>query len=101
MSIETAAAFADYSHVSPVLWRYHDRDFVRGDGHHIYSSTGKAYLDFVSGIATTVLGHRHPAVTEAISGPERPVAAPMQCRRLCRRDGAARCGTRQVAASPA
>jgi 4-aminobutyrate aminotransferase len=55
-----------YENLSPVLSRYFERDFVRGDGHYIYSSNGDRYLDFVCGIATTTLGHRHPAVTAAI-----------------------------------
>ncbi len=54
-------------HLSPVLGRYFERGFVRGDGHYLYDTEGKRYLDFACGIATTVLGHRHPAVTEAIT----------------------------------
>ena len=53
-------------HLSPVLGRYFERGFVRGDGHYLYDVEDKAYLDFACGIAVTVLGHRHPAVTEAI-----------------------------------
>jgi len=53
-------------HMSPVLGRYFERAFVRGDGHYLYGPDGESYLDFACGIATTILGHRHPAVTAAI-----------------------------------
>jgi 4-aminobutyrate aminotransferase len=52
--------------LSPVLGRYFERTWVRGEGHHLWDDQGKRYLDFGCGIATTGLGHRHPAVTAAI-----------------------------------
>lgn len=36
------------------------------EGVHVYDRQGKAYLDFVSGIAVTNVGHRHPTVMAAI-----------------------------------
>lgn len=36
------------------------------EGVFVYDRSGKAYLDFVSGIAVTNVGHRHPKVMEAI-----------------------------------
>lgn len=39
---------------------------VKGVGCRLYDADGKEYLDFLSGIAVTALGHCHPAVTEAI-----------------------------------
>jgi len=39
--------------------------FARGDGAVLYDTAGRAFLDGVSGIAVTNLGHCHPAVTEA------------------------------------
>ena len=39
---------------------------VRGEGSRLWDSTGKCYLDFCAGIATCVLGHCHPAVTQAL-----------------------------------
>jgi 4-aminobutyrate aminotransferase len=53
-------------YLSPVMARYFERTWSRGDGHRLYDSAGKAYLDFVCGIATTILGHRHPQVSAAI-----------------------------------
>src|SRR5256886_6284762 len=40
--------------------------FASGQGARLVDLEGKAYLDFVAGIAVTVLGHNHPAVTAAI-----------------------------------
>ncbi|MEA3078039.1 MAG: acetylornithine/N-succinyldiaminopimelate aminotransferase [Actinomycetota bacterium] len=40
--------------------------FVRGEGSRLYDDTGKSYLDFLSGLAVTSLGHAHPAVAAAI-----------------------------------
>jgi predicted acetylornithine/succinylornithine family transaminase len=40
--------------------------FVRGDGTRLWDTTGREYLDLVSGLGVTVLGHCHPAVTEAV-----------------------------------
>src|SRR5881392_4140836 len=40
--------------------------FVRGEGSRLYDAAGRAYLDFLSGIAVTSLGHAHPAVAEAV-----------------------------------
>ncbi|MDQ3406867.1 MAG: aminotransferase class III-fold pyridoxal phosphate-dependent enzyme, partial [Chloroflexota bacterium] len=54
------------SHLSPVLARYFQRNWTHGEGHRLFDSDGKAYLDFSCGIAVTVLGHRHPAVSAAI-----------------------------------
>jgi acetylornithine/N-succinyldiaminopimelate aminotransferase len=45
--------------------------FVRGDGLNLYDADGRVYLDFLSGLAVTSLGHAHPAVTEAVSAQAR------------------------------
>ena len=39
---------------------------VRGRGSRVYDLEGREYLDFVAGIAVTVLGHSHPDVVAAI-----------------------------------
>ena len=51
-----------------VLQTYGRPNFVweRGEGVHLYDTTGKAYLDFVSGIAVNALGYGDPEVLEAI-----------------------------------
>jgi 4-aminobutyrate aminotransferase len=52
--------------MSPVLGRYMDRSWSHGNGHRLFDTTGRSYLDFANGIAVTALGHRHPRVTAAI-----------------------------------
>ena len=41
--------------------------FVRGDGRRIIDIEGRAYLDFLSGIGVSVLGHGHPALARAVA----------------------------------
>ncbi len=52
--------------LTPVLGRYFERTWSHGEGHRLYDTDGKAYLDFANGIAVTALGHVHPRVTAAI-----------------------------------
>lgn len=40
---------------------------VRGEGPYVWDDQGRQYLDFVGGIAVNILGHRHPAVIEAVT----------------------------------
>ena len=40
--------------------------FKYGKGSYLYSTDGKKYLDFVSGIAVNSLGHAHPKLVETI-----------------------------------
>jgi acetylornithine aminotransferase len=42
-------------------------ELVSGKGAVVRDSKGNAYLDFLAGIATNVLGHAHPAVVKAVS----------------------------------
>ena len=39
---------------------------TKGEGEWVWDTDGKRYLDFVTGIAVTSLGHSHPAVVETI-----------------------------------
>ncbi|HUP85066.1 MAG TPA: acetylornithine transaminase [Acidimicrobiales bacterium] len=41
--------------------------FVRGEGSYLFDDAGKRYLDFLSGLAVTSLGHAHPTVAEALA----------------------------------
>ena len=41
--------------------------FVRGEGTFLWDDEGRRYLDFLSGLAVTSLGHAHPAVAEALA----------------------------------
>jgi 4-aminobutyrate aminotransferase len=53
-------------HLTPVLGRYFDRTWSHGEGHRLFDTDGRAYLDFANGIAVTALGHAHPRVNAAI-----------------------------------
>lgn len=69
--IDALAAAGDFAaiskpHLSPILGRYYEQSWTHGEGHTLFDSTGRGYLDFACGIATTSLGHHHPAVTAAI-----------------------------------
>jgi 4-aminobutyrate aminotransferase len=70
------AALAE-AHLTPVLGRYFERSWERGEGHRLYDTGGRGYLDFANGIAVSVLGHHHPAVTEAIHAQVDRMIAPM------------------------
>ena len=39
----------------------------RGEGCQVWDTQGRAYLDFVAGIATCTLGHAHPVMVEAVT----------------------------------
>jgi predicted acetylornithine/succinylornithine family transaminase len=41
--------------------------FVRGEGSLLWDADGNEYLDFLSGLAVTSLGHSHPAVADALA----------------------------------
>ena len=43
----------------------------RGQGVYVWDSTGKKYLDFLSGIGVNALGHNHPAIQKVIRGRRR------------------------------
>jgi acetylornithine/N-succinyldiaminopimelate aminotransferase len=51
---------ATHSPVLPVYARQ-ELTFVRGQGTTLYDGDGRAYLDFLAGIAVVGLGHCHPA----------------------------------------
>jgi predicted acetylornithine/succinylornithine family transaminase len=41
--------------------------FVRGKGSRLWDDAGEEYLDLLSGLAVTSLGHSHPAVAQALA----------------------------------
>jgi acetylornithine/N-succinyldiaminopimelate aminotransferase len=41
-------------------------EFVRGEGTRLWDDEGNEYLDFLTGISVTSLGHCHPRVVEAV-----------------------------------
>jgi acetylornithine/N-succinyldiaminopimelate aminotransferase len=40
--------------------------FTHGEGAYLFDITGKKYLDFTSGIAVNCLGHKYPAIVQAV-----------------------------------
>jgi acetylornithine/N-succinyldiaminopimelate aminotransferase len=48
--------------------------FVRGAGSNLFDVTGRQYLDFLSGLAVTSLGHAHPTVAEAVADQARTLS---------------------------
>ena len=46
-------------------------EFVRGEGSRLWDSEGNEYLDMLSGLAVTSLGHSHPAVADALAAQSR------------------------------
>ena len=55
--------------ITPVLPTYARADvaFDRGEGAWLYSTDGRKFLDFASGVAVTSLGHAHPHLVEALT----------------------------------
>jgi acetylornithine/N-succinyldiaminopimelate aminotransferase len=51
------------SHVMNTYGRF-NLALAKGEGCTVWDTNGKAYLDFVAGIATCTLGHAHPAVVQ-------------------------------------
>jgi predicted acetylornithine/succinylornithine family transaminase len=45
--------------------------FVRGEGSWLWDDEGSRYLDLLSGLAVTSLGHSHPAVADALASQAR------------------------------
>jgi len=41
--------------------------FVRGEGSRLFDDSGRAYLDFISGIGVAVLGHAHPGLAAVVA----------------------------------
>jgi acetylornithine/succinyldiaminopimelate/putrescine aminotransferase len=41
-------------------------EIIKAEGVYLYDSSGKKYLDLISGISVSNTGHRHPAVVKAI-----------------------------------
>ena len=55
--------------ITPVMPTYGRWDLAveRGEGCYLYTTDGRKFLDFTSGIAVTSLGHCHPHVIEAVT----------------------------------
>ena len=65
---EAVGAPADLEHC-PIMPTYGPPsvEFVRGRGAELWDRQDRRYLDLLSGLAVTSLGHSHPAVAEALA----------------------------------
>jgi acetylornithine/succinyldiaminopimelate/putrescine aminotransferase len=55
-----------YDHVAQTSDAPIGLEIERAEGPFIYTTQGNKYVDFISGIAVSSLGHRHPEVVEAV-----------------------------------
>lgn len=55
-----------YRHVAQTSDAPMGLEIERAEGPFIYTTEGKRYVDFISGIAVSSLGHRHPSVVKAV-----------------------------------
>ncbi len=55
-----------YSHVAQTSDAPLGLTIVSAEGTHLHTSDGRSFIDFISGIAVSSLGHRHPEVVRAI-----------------------------------
>lgn len=55
-----------YQHVAQTSDDPMGLEVERAEGPFIFTVDGKQYVDFISGIAVSSLGHRHPSVVEAV-----------------------------------
>jgi len=55
-----------YEHVAQTSDAPMGLEIERAEGPFIYTTDGNKYVDFISGIAVSSLGHRHPKVVEAV-----------------------------------
>jgi acetylornithine/N-succinyldiaminopimelate aminotransferase len=63
---ETEAWLARAGHTLANTYARFPLVLERGEGCTVWDVEGKAYLDFVAGIAVCALGHCHPAIVEAL-----------------------------------
>jgi acetylornithine/N-succinyldiaminopimelate aminotransferase len=64
MSVTTTESTMS-DHLMPTYARHPVR-FVRGEGARLWDADGNEYLDFLSGISVSSVGHCHPRVVDAI-----------------------------------
>ncbi len=84
--------------IPPVLPTYARADlaFERGEGAYLFSTDGRRFLDFSSGVAVTSLGHAHPHLVASLKAQAEKL---WHCSNLYRVPGQERAAERLVAAS--
>lgn len=73
--LDLAALAAD--NLTPVLGRYFERSWSHGEGHRLFDTGGRGYLDFANGIAVSVLGHGNAQVAAAVHAQVDRLMGPM------------------------
>lgn len=58
---------AEFDHYVMATYGRYPVTLERGEGCRVWDTDGRAYLDFVAGIATCTLGHAHPAMITAVT----------------------------------
>jgi len=58
--------FSHLTQTSPFPMLGEEIDIVRASGSVLYDRRGKEYIDFISGISVSCVGHCHPAVVRAV-----------------------------------
>jgi acetylornithine aminotransferase len=64
--MDTCKWMAEADRVMAATYKRTPVVFSKGDGCTLWDTEGRAYLDFVAGIAVCNLGHAHPAVANAV-----------------------------------
>lgn len=65
---QSAKEFLDkYNKFTVTTYARPELVLTRGEGSHLWDSTGKKYIDFFAGISVTGLGHSHPGVAEILA----------------------------------
>jgi acetylornithine/N-succinyldiaminopimelate aminotransferase len=54
------------NHVAQVSPKPMDLEIIKAKGVHLYDAQGRTYIDFISGISVSNVGHCHPNVVKAI-----------------------------------
>ncbi len=55
-----------YRHLAVPAYEPHALEIVRAEGIYLYDDLGNRYVDLVSGVSVSNVGHQHPAVVEAV-----------------------------------
>lgn len=55
-----------YKHLAVPAYVPEALEIVKAEGIYLYAKTGEKYVDLVSGVSVSNIGHRHPKVVEAI-----------------------------------
>lgn len=55
-----------WNHIAPTSFSPLGIEISRAEGVYVFDTSGKRYIDFISGIAVSNLGHQHPKVKQAV-----------------------------------